>query len=165
MPAAARLPGGEAEDGAAGGREPHEDDAAGGRGQDGGLDAARAGVFEALGDPVRRRLLELLVAGEQPAGALVSALQVRVRITQPAVSQHLKVLREAGLVRVRAEGTRRLYSVDDAGTAAARAWLARFEDTFAQPLDALATELARGRRERRRAAPRAGTGEADTAAG
>ncbi|WP_419707559.1 ArsR/SmtB family transcription factor [Promicromonospora sp. NFX87] len=117
------------------------------------LDSARAGVFEALGDPVRRRLLELLIPGEQPAGALVTALQARVRITQPAVSQHLRVLREAGLVQVRAEGTRRLYAVDDAGTAAARAWLARFEDTFAQPLDALATELARGRRERRRTPP------------
>jgi DNA-binding transcriptional ArsR family regulator len=131
-------------------------------GDNGALDSARAGVFEALGDPVRRRLLELLAPGEQPAGALVAALQARVRITQPAVSQHLKVLREAGLVRVRAEGTRRLYAVDDAGTAAAQAWLARFEDTFAQPLDALATELARGRRERRRAAPdtAARTGEA-----
>jgi DNA-binding transcriptional ArsR family regulator len=128
------------------------------------LDSARAGVFEALGDPVRRRLLELLIPGEQPAGALVTALQARVRITQPAVSQHLRVLREAGLVQVRAEGTRRLYAVDDAGTAAARAWLARFEDTFAQPLDALATELARGRRERRRAAPNA-TASADEAVG
>ncbi|GAA2233228.1 metalloregulator ArsR/SmtB family transcription factor [Promicromonospora sukumoe] len=146
MPAVARRPGGEAGDGA------------------GALDTAPAHVFEALGDPVRRRLLELLVPGEQPAGALVAALQARVRITQPAVSQHLKVLREAGLVRVRAEGTRRLYAVDDAGTAAARAWLARFEDTFAQPLDALATELARGRRERRRAAGTSGAGEHDTAA-
>lgn len=114
-------------------------------------DSAPDGVFEALGDPVRRRLLELLAPGEQPAGALVTALQARVRITQPAVSQHLRVLREAGLVRVRAEGTRRLYAVDDTGTAAARAWLARFDVTFAQPLDALATELVRGRRERRRA--------------
>ncbi|GAB4085317.1 metalloregulator ArsR/SmtB family transcription factor [Myceligenerans cantabricum] len=121
-------------------------------------DSARAGVFEALGDPVRRRLLELLAHGEQPAGALVDALRTRVRISQPAVSQHLRVLRDAGLVRVRAEGTRRLYTVDDDGTAAARAWLARFEDTFAQPLDALATELARGKRERRRTArePRRG---------
>lgn len=127
-------------------------------------DSARAGVFEALGDPVRRRLLELLAAGEQPAGALVTALQARVRITQPAVSQHLKVLREAGLVRARAEGTRRLYAVDDDGTAAARAWLARFEDTFTQPLDALATELARGRRERRRASPPERTAQ-DEAAG
>lgn len=112
-------------------------------------DSARQGVFEALGDPVRRRILELLAAGEQPAGALVAALQQRVRISQPAVSQHLGVLRDAGLVRVRAEGVRRLYTVDQEGTAAARAWLARFEDTFAQPLDALATEVARGRRGRR----------------
>jgi DNA-binding transcriptional ArsR family regulator len=136
-------------------------------GSDGVPDSAQAGVFEALGEPVRRRLLELLIPGEQPAGALVAALQARVRITQPAVSQHLRVLREAGLVQVRAEGTRRLYAVDDAGTAAARAWLARFEDTFAQPLDALATELARGRRERRRAAPgEAGrANSADEAAG
>ncbi|MBL0888778.1 ArsR/SmtB family transcription factor [Myceligenerans indicum] len=115
-------------------------------------DSARRGLFEALGDPVRRRLLELLAGGEQPAGALVAALQARVNISQPAVSQHLRVLRDAGLVRVRAEGTRRLYAVDQAGTADAREWLARFEDAFAQPLDALATELARGRRERRRAA-------------
>ena len=139
----------------------HDDGPAGARADAGEAaghpDTAPPGVFEALGDPVRRRLLELLVPGEQPAGALVTALQARMRITQPAVSQHLRVLREAGLVHVRAEGTRRLYAVDDAGTAAARAWLARFEDTFAQPLDALATELARGRREHRRAA-------ADTAA-
>ncbi|GGM42091.1 ArsR/SmtB family transcription factor [Promicromonospora citrea] len=126
-------------------------------------DSAPEGVFEALGDPVRRRLLELLAPGEQPAGALVTALQARVRISQPAVSQHLRVLREAGLVRVRAAGTRRLYAVDDAATAAARTWLARFEDTFAQPLDALATELVRGRRERRRAAGQAPAGRADDA--
>jgi DNA-binding transcriptional ArsR family regulator len=154
VPAAARSRGREPDGGELGGREP-----------DGGgtPDSAQAGVFEALGDPVRRRLMELLAPGEQPAGALVTALQARVRITQPAVSQHLKVLREAGLVQVRAEGTRRLYAVDDAGTAAARAWLARFEDTFAQPLDALATELARGRRDRRRAAPENGTAEAEAA--
>lgn len=150
MPSARRAP-------APDGNAAAADDAPGGD----ALDSARAGVFEALGDPVRRRLLELLILGEQPAGALVTALQARVRITQPAVSQHLRVLREAGLVQVRAEGTRRLYAVDDAGTAAARAWLARFEDTFAQPLDALATELVRGRRERRRAAP----APADEAAG
>ena len=159
MPAAARA----GAPGSDGGADPTDGTPPGGatpgaeRGPGTALDSARAGVFEALGDPVRRRLLELLVPGEQPAGALVTALQARVRITQPAVSQHLKVLREAGLVRVRAEGTRRLYAVDDAGTAAARAWLARFEDTFAQPLDALATELVRGRRERRRAASRDGT--------
>jgi DNA-binding transcriptional ArsR family regulator len=98
-------------------------------------------VFEALGEPARRRILELLAVGEQPAGAVVAALQARAPISQPAVSQHFKVLREAGLVTVRAQGTRRLY--------AAQAWLTRLVDPvgpFAQPLDALATEVARGRR-------------------
>jgi DNA-binding transcriptional ArsR family regulator len=107
------------------------------------------GVFDALGDPVRRRILEVLAAGEQPAGRVVDAVRSRGHISQPAVSQHLRVLREAGLVRVRAEGTRRLYTVDPDGLAAARAWLERLADPldqFAQPLDALATELARGRR-------------------
>jgi DNA-binding transcriptional ArsR family regulator len=83
-------------------------------------------------------------------GALVSALQGQ--LSQPAVSQHLKVLREARLVNVRAEGTRRYYALDPAGLEAAQVWLARLADPvgpFAQPLDALATEVARGRRERR----------------
>ena len=73
------------------------------------------GVFEALGDPTRRQILQLLAAGESSAGALVAALQAGGPITQPAVSQHLKVLREARLVTMRAEGTRRLYALDEAG--------------------------------------------------
>jgi DNA-binding transcriptional ArsR family regulator len=111
-------------------------------------------VFEALGDAVRRQILELLVAGEQPVGAVVAALQALAPISQPAVSQHLKVLREAGLVNVRAEGARRLYGLDEAGLDAAKAWLVALADPlgpFAQPLDALATEVARGRRARRTA--------------
>jgi DNA-binding transcriptional ArsR family regulator len=111
-------------------------------------------VLEALGDPTRRQILELLASGEQPAGTVVTALRARAPISQPAVSQHLKVLREARLVTVRAEGTRRLYAIDDAGLDAARAWLARLADPlapFAQPLDALETEVARGRRARRAA--------------
>jgi DNA-binding transcriptional ArsR family regulator len=110
------------------------------------------GTFEALGDPVRRLILELLAAGEQPTGALVAALQTRMPISQPAVSQHLRVLREASLVRARATGTRRIYALDQAGLDAARAWLDQLGDPlapFSQPLDALATELARGRRTRR----------------
>jgi DNA-binding transcriptional ArsR family regulator len=110
------------------------------------------GVFEALSDPVRRAILELVAAGEQPAGTIVGALQRLARISQPAVSQHLKVLRDAGLVRVRAEGSRRLYALEPAGLEGARAWFTRLVDpleTFSQPLDALATELARGRRARR----------------
>lgn len=107
------------------------------------------GVFEALGDPVRRLLLELLAAGEQPVGPLVTAVRSRLPISQPAVSQHLKVLLEADLVTVRASGTRRLYTLNQAGLNAARAWLTTLADPiapFEQPLDALATEIARGRR-------------------
>src|SRR4051812_44914289 len=106
-------------------------------------------AFDALGDPTRRTILGLLAGREQPAGAIVAALP---SISQPAVSQHLKVLRDAGLVTVRAEGTRRLYAVDEAGIEGAREWLARLADPlapFAQPLDALATEVARGKRGRR----------------
>ena len=113
------------------------------------------GVFEALGEPVRRAILELLADGEQPVGPLVAALRSRMPISQPAVSQHLKVLLEANLVSVRAAGTRRLYALDQAGVDAAQAWLARLADPFApfaQPLDALATEVARGRRTRLAAA-------------
>lgn len=108
-------------------------------------------AFEALGDPVRRRILELLGDGERPAGAVAEAMHERFGISQPATSQHLRVLHRAGLVTVRAEGTRRIYGVDTAGLAAVQDWLARFADAFAQPLDALETELFRGRRERRRA--------------
>lgn len=107
------------------------------------------GIFEALGDPNRRHLLELLSTGEQPAGALVAALQAQAPISQPAVSQHLRVLRDAGLVAARVDGTRRRYRIDPAGLDAAHAWLRRLAepvDPFAQPLDALATEVARGLR-------------------
>lgn len=113
-------------------------------------------VFEALGDPVRRFILELLAAGEQPTGSIVEALQSRLSISQPAVSQHLKVLREASLVTVRVTGTRRIYAIDQAGLDAALAWLTSLSDPlapFAQPLDALGTELARGRRARRAERP------------
>ncbi len=110
-------------------------------------------LFDALGDATRRRILSLLSAGEQTVGTLVAELQGRGAISQPAVSQHLKVLREAGLATVRAEGTRRLYALDPAGLHAAQRWLAELSDplaAFAQPLDALATEVARGTRQARR---------------
>lgn len=111
-------------------------------------------VFEALGEPVRRAILELLAGGELPAGEIVASLQSTTPISQPAVSQHLRVLREARLVEVRAAGTRRIYALDQAGLDAAQVWLARLADPFAQPLDALATEVARGRRSRRGAVKR-----------
>ncbi|WP_280497632.1 ArsR/SmtB family transcription factor [Nocardia asiatica] len=128
------------------------------------MDRSPAKIFEALGDPVRRFILELVAADEQPAGAVVAAVQQHMPISQPSVSQHLKVLRNAGLVRVRAEGTRRLYALDPEGVDVARAWLTALADPlhqFAQPLDALATEIARGKRDRRVAASGA-PGEEDS---
>lgn len=116
------------------------------------------GVFEALGDPNRRQILVLLADGEQAAGTIVAALQAATTISQPAVSQHLKVLRAAGLVTVRSDGPRRFYALDEGGISVARTWLDRLLDPlapFTQPLDALATEIARGQRSRRRSPPAA----------
>lgn len=107
-------------------------------------------AFEVLGDPVRRRILELLVDGEQTSGALTSVIRGEFGITQPAVSQHLRVLREAGVTTVRPEGARRLYAVNAEPLKEAEAWLDRFRRFWTPPLEALATELARGRRERRK---------------
>ena len=109
-------------------------------------------AFDVLGDPVRRRILELLADGEQPAGAISEVVRAEFGISPPAVSQHLKVLRESGFAVVRPEGTRRLYAVQAEPLLAAHDWLERFRPFWNQRLDALATELARGRR---RAAPAA----------
>ncbi|MGC4892452.1 ArsR/SmtB family transcription factor [Micromonospora sp. DT31] len=106
-------------------------------------------AFDVLGDPVRRRLLELLATGEQPAGALTETVRREFGISQPAVSQHLRVLRDHGFTTVRAEGTRRLYAVDPGPLREIDAWLAGFRRFWTPPLAALGTELARGRRERR----------------
>jgi DNA-binding transcriptional ArsR family regulator len=105
-------------------------------------------AFDVLGDPVRRRILELLADGEQTAGAITAAIRAEFGISQPAVSQHLRVLRENGFTTVRAEGTRRLYAVDAAPLQEVDMWLERFRRFWEQHLDALATEVARGKRER-----------------
>lgn len=104
-------------------------------------------AFDVLGDPVRRRILELLADGELPAGAVSGIIQAEFGISQPGVSQHLKVLRENGFATVRADGARRLYAVDPAPLREIDVWLDRFRQFWSQRLDALATELARGKRE------------------
>lgn len=106
-------------------------------------------AFDVLGDPVRRRILELLSDGEQSSGAVGAVIQDEFGITQPAVSQHLRVLRETGFARVRPAGTRRLYAVNDEPFREVEAWLNHFRHFWTPPLEALATELARGRRQRR----------------
>jgi DNA-binding transcriptional ArsR family regulator len=105
-------------------------------------------AFDVLGDPVRRRILELLAEGERAAGEIGAVVQAEFGISQPAVSQHLRVLRDSGFATVRPDGARRLYAVDPAPLQQIDVWLERYRRFWAQPLDALATELARGRRER-----------------
>lgn len=106
-------------------------------------------AFDVLGDPVRRRILELLAGGETSAGDVATAVRAEFGISQPAVSQHLKVLRVNGFATVRAEGTRRLYAVDPTGLREADTWVEQFRAFWNQKLDALGTEIARGKKARR----------------
>ena len=106
-------------------------------------------AFEILSDPVRRRIVELLANGEQAAGELGGVIQGEFGISQPAVSQHLRVLRENGFATVRASGARRLYAVDAAALQPVDDWLAPYRRFWNQRLDALGTEVARGKRTRR----------------
>ncbi len=109
-------------------------------------------AFDVLGDPVRRRILEHLASGEKPAGLIAALVGEEFSISQPAVSQHLRVLRENGFASVRAQGAWRLYALDPAPLDEIEDWTAGLRLFWNQRLDALETELARGARERRREA-------------
>ncbi len=98
-------------------------------------------AFAALADPTRRRIVEMLAEREYRAGELAR----RFDMTPPAVSQHLRALREAGLVRVRRDAQRRIYALDPSGLAELDAWLARYRHFWNARLDALEREL-RGER-------------------
>jgi DNA-binding transcriptional ArsR family regulator len=106
-------------------------------------------ALDVLGDPVRRRILEVLAEGEHAAGEVVNVISAEFGISQPAVSQHLRVLRESGFARVRQSGTRRLYALEAESLREVDDWLEPFRRFWSQRLDALGTELARGRRTRR----------------
>ena len=94
----------------------------------------------ALADPTRREVLELLRSGPSPVGLLAE----RLPVTRPAVSQHLKVLREAGLVSVRAEAQRRIYRLDDDAFGEIERWLERVRQFWNPRLDELARVLREG---------------------
>ena len=94
-------------------------------------------AFEALAEPNRRRILDTLRDGERPAGELVAALA----ISQPGVSKHLRLLREAGLVQARADGQRRLYSLAPQRLAEVDAWLSPYRRFWADRLDGLERHL------------------------
>jgi DNA-binding transcriptional ArsR family regulator len=107
-------------------------------------------AFDVLGDPVRRRILELLAEREHASGEVVEVIAAEFGITQAAVSQHLKVLRESGFANVRPEGTRRVYTLDVTPLQAVDDWLDPFRVFWTHKLEALATEIARGKRARKR---------------
>jgi DNA-binding transcriptional ArsR family regulator len=106
-------------------------------------------ALDVLGDPVRRRILELLATGEHSSGDVVAVIGREFGITQSAVSQQLRVLRDAGFASVRADGTRRIYAVQTKGLREVDDWLGKFRSFWLPKLDALATEVARGKRKRR----------------
>ena len=106
-------------------------------------------AFDVLGDPVRRRILELLAEGEHASGEVVAVIAAEFGISQPAVSMHLRVLRESGFASTRAEGARRIYALETGPLAEVDAWLAPFRGFWEQRLDALGTEVARGKRRSR----------------
>lgn len=94
-------------------------------------------AFAALADPTRRHIVELLAGGERSAGDLAQ----RFTLTQPAISQHLRTLRDARLVRVRQDAQRRIYSIDPQGLAEIDAWLSRYRAFWSTHLDALERAL------------------------
>jgi DNA-binding transcriptional ArsR family regulator len=98
-------------------------------------------AFQVLGEPSRRAILDLLREGERPVGELVDHL----RLTQPAVSKHLRVLRDAGLVEVRADAQRRLYRVRPEPLAELDDWLEPYRHLWSTHLDRLETHLAERR--------------------
>ncbi len=106
-------------------------------------------AFDVLGDPVRRRILELLADGEHSSGVLTATIQDEFGISQPAVSQHLRVLRESGFATARPDGARRLYAIQPQPLREVDQWLERFRRFGTLHLDALSTEIVHGRRDQR----------------
>lgn len=105
-------------------------------------------AFDVLGDPVRRRILELLAGGRRSSGEVVDVIRAEFGISQAAVSQHLKVLRESGFATVEADGARRIYTLDASPMRQVDDWLAHFRGFWTHKLESLATEVSRGKKKR-----------------
>lgn len=106
-------------------------------------------TFDILRVPARRRILELLGHGERTSGELVTAIHNEFGLSQPAVSQHLGVLRDNGFTSVRAEGARRIYTLRPDRLAEIDTWLESFRGLWIESLESLAGEVERGQRERK----------------
>jgi DNA-binding transcriptional ArsR family regulator len=102
-------------------------------------------VFEVLADPVRQQIVEMLADGERTAGEIAR----RFSISRPAISRHLRVLRESGLARVRVDAQRRVYGLDPAPLREAGAWMARQQERWQARLDALGARLDQMERDER----------------
>lgn len=111
-------------------------------------------AFGILNDPVRRRILEQIGTREQRSGEIVASVGEEFGITQSAISQHLKVLRDNGFAKVRVDGTRRIYSLEPGGLEEIDQWLEPFRRYWAPKLDALAEEIERGKKKRKAQAPK-----------
>jgi DNA-binding transcriptional ArsR family regulator len=98
---------------------------------------ATATTFEVLAEPTRRRILDLLLDGERAVGELVK----RLKLSQPGVSKHLRVLRDAGLVSVRTEAQRRIYGIRPEPLAEVAEWLEPYRRLWSERLDALERHL------------------------
>ena len=107
-------------------------------------------AFDVLSDPVRRRALELIAQRERPSGEVVKVVGAEFGISQSAVSQHLRVLRDSGFASVRKEGAKRCYSIDTNGFDDVEAWLDQLRHYWGPRMEALATEVERGKRIRRK---------------
>ena len=107
-------------------------------------------AFAILGDPVRRRILEHLCVQELASGDVVSTVGEEFGISQSAISQHLKVLRENRFAKVRVDGARRIYSLEPGGLQDIDQWLAPFRRFWEPKLEALAKEVERGKKKRKR---------------
>ncbi|WP_341235922.1 metalloregulator ArsR/SmtB family transcription factor [uncultured Sulfitobacter sp.] len=103
-------------------------------------------AFDVLSDPVRRRTLELIAQKEHASGEIVNVIEAEFGISQSAVSQHLRILRDAGFAQVRREGARRCYSIDPTGFEDVQAWLDQLRRYWDSKMKSLATEIERGKR-------------------
>jgi DNA-binding transcriptional ArsR family regulator len=107
-------------------------------------------AFDVLSDPARRRALELIAQRERTSGEIVEVVGAEFGISQSAVSQHLRVLRNSGFASVRKEGAKRCYSIDPEGFDNVEAWLDKLRHYWAPKMEALATEVQRGKQTRRK---------------
>ena len=105
-------------------------------------------AFDVLGDPIRRRILELIADDERSAGDITSVVMGEFGISQPAVSQHLRVLRESGFTTVRPEGARRLYAVDPLPLKEVDVWLERFRRNWEESYERLEELLEKMKRDK-----------------